>query len=112
MKKKLLCLGDSNTYGYDPRSCLGGCYPAAWPEILAKLTDALIRRQLPADLLILLLGTNDMLNARSRADRLTETHTDSYLFHLKAVFPDLPLLLLTPMKYRTDGSWPKTWPAS
>ena len=25
---KILCIGDSNTYGYDPRSYLGDRYPA------------------------------------------------------------------------------------
>ena len=24
--KTVICFGDSNTYGYDPRSCLGGRY--------------------------------------------------------------------------------------
>ena len=38
---KLICLGDSNTYGYDPRSWLGGRYPAdsRWVDILAAKTD-------------------------------------------------------------------------
>ena len=27
MGKRILCLGDSNTYGYDPRSYVGGRYP-------------------------------------------------------------------------------------
>lgn len=26
---RVMCLGDSNTYGYDPRSYLGGRYPAS-----------------------------------------------------------------------------------
>ena len=25
--KRILCFGDSNTYGYDPRSCFGPQYP-------------------------------------------------------------------------------------
>ena len=25
--KRILCLGDSNTYGYDPRGAMGGRYP-------------------------------------------------------------------------------------
>lgn len=25
---KVICYGDSNTYGYDPRSYIGGRYPA------------------------------------------------------------------------------------
>lgn len=38
MKKRLLCLGDSNTYGYDPRSYLGGRYPEEirWTGILHR----------------------------------------------------------------------------
>ena len=29
MRQKILCYGDSNTYGYDPRAYLGGRYPKA-----------------------------------------------------------------------------------
>ena len=37
---KVICYGDSNTYGYDPRGWLGGRYDAAdrWPDILARRT--------------------------------------------------------------------------
>ena len=33
---KVVCFGDSNTYGYDPRSWLGGRYPAEsrWVDLL------------------------------------------------------------------------------
>ena len=35
---KILCFGDSNTYGYDPRSYFGGQYPTEhrWVDILAQ----------------------------------------------------------------------------
>ena len=35
---RLLCFGDSNTYGYDPRSYLGGRYgeTVRWPCLLAE----------------------------------------------------------------------------
>ena len=35
---KILCFGDSNTYGYDPRSYFGGQYPAQnrWVDLLAR----------------------------------------------------------------------------
>ena len=35
---KILCFGDSNTYGYDPRSYFGGQYPARhrWVDLLAQ----------------------------------------------------------------------------
>ncbi len=40
MAGTLICYGDSNTYGYDPRSFLGGRYPKniRWPELLAAET--------------------------------------------------------------------------
>ena len=36
MCRRLLCYGDSNTYGYDPRSYLGGRYPESvrWTALL------------------------------------------------------------------------------
>ena len=35
---KVICFGDSNTYGYDPRSYFGGQYPAQnrWVDLLAQ----------------------------------------------------------------------------
>ena len=38
---KILCFGDSNTYGYDPRSYFGGQYPAKhrWVDLLAQKLD-------------------------------------------------------------------------
>ena len=76
------CFGDSNTYGYDPRSFLGGRYDPnhRWVDILAAETGwtvynlgqngQAIPTSLPAlpsdtDLLILLLGTNDLLQGHS-----------------------------------------------
>ena len=35
---KIICLGDSNTYGYDPRGYFGGRYDHPWPELLAAET--------------------------------------------------------------------------
>lgn len=72
------CFGDSNTYGYDPRSFLGGRYDPdhRWVDILAAQTGWTVYnmgqngREIPTsppalpsdtDLLILLLGTNDLL---------------------------------------------------
>lgn len=78
-----VCYGDSNTYGYDPRDVLGEPYLLAWPELLAKKTGWTVHnegengREIPScpmqfskdiDLLIILLGTNDLLQARSAKD--------------------------------------------
>ncbi|MCR5099633.1 MAG: hypothetical protein K6B14_11910 [Lachnospiraceae bacterium] len=93
--KKLLLLGDSNTYGYDPRDMFGGRYPASvrWTSALRKelageyeITDeGQNGRKLPrfpyeadvvgrmiafleeGDAFVVMLGTNDLLlNAHPR----------------------------------------------
>lgn len=73
---KVICYGDSNTFGCDPRGYFGGQYDAPWPEILAAKTgwnivnDGMNGREIPktpvsfpedTDLLIIMLGTNDLL---------------------------------------------------
>ena len=78
---KVVCYGDSNTYGFDPRSLFGERYgpKERWVDILAGRTDWQIvnegmnGREVPAfsvqfpvdtDLLIIMLGTNDLLQGR------------------------------------------------
>ena len=78
----VICFGDSNTYGYDPRGCFGGRYDAdnRWVDILAQKTGWVIRnmgqngREIPTlapdfpadtDMIIVMLGTNDLLQGRS-----------------------------------------------
>ena len=78
----IICFGDSNTYGYDPRGYFGGRYEAdnRWVDILAAETGWTISnmgqngREIPSaaptfpadtDLLIVMLGTNDLLQGRS-----------------------------------------------
>lgn len=78
----VICFGDSNTYGYDPRGYFGGRYGAdnRWVDILAAETGWTISnmgqngREIPSatpafpadtDLLIVMLGTNDLLQGRS-----------------------------------------------
>lgn len=75
---KVICYGDSNTYGYDPRSYLGGRYDpdSRWVDLLAAQTGWTIcnmgqnGREIPpsapifpadTDRLIVMLGTNDLL---------------------------------------------------
>lgn len=78
----VICFGDSNTYGYDPRGYFGGRYDTdcRWVDILAAETGWTISNMgqngreipsaapaFPADtgLLIVMLGTNDLLQGRS-----------------------------------------------
>ena len=79
---KILCFGDSNTYGYDPRFFFGSQYPAQhrWVDLLAQKLgckvvnagengreipgregelqrfDSILTNQMPVDLLIIMLG--------------------------------------------------------
>lgn len=95
---RILCFGDSNTYGYDPRGYVAGRYgkDGRWPDILAKLTgwqvfndsmhgraiprremelklfDGMLERLRP-DMLMIMLGTNDVVSgasARETAERM------------------------------------------
>ena len=79
----IFCYGDSNTFGYDPRSYFGGRYEEPWPERLAAMTGWEVHnngscgREIPRretvfpksiDLLIVMLGTNDLLQGASAAE--------------------------------------------
>ena len=85
---KVICYGDSNTYGFDPRSFFGSRYPAEnrWTDILADkmgwdvCNQGINGQEIPrgnmsisddADLLIVMLGTNDLLQGR-RSDEIAE----------------------------------------
>jgi len=74
----VICYGDSNTWGYDPRSRSGERYPkgSCWTDILAEKTgwtvinQGMNGREVPAetaeipentDLFLVMLGTNDLL---------------------------------------------------
>lgn len=86
---KIVCFGDSNTYGYDPRSIFGDRYTAQyrWVDLIAEKLDCnvinagengreittrdlpelerMLHGQDPANFLIIMLGTNDLLQNNS-----------------------------------------------
>lgn len=88
---KILCFGDSNTYGYDPRSYYGSQYGPEdrWVDILAKKLGCkvvnagengreiprrsaelqrfslMLANQKPVDLLLIMLGGNDLLQGNT-----------------------------------------------
>ena len=81
---QVVCFGDSNTYGYDPRSWLGGRYDkdSRWVDLLAARTGWNICNlgengrcipqgpvAVPADteLFLVMLGTNDLLQGATPA---------------------------------------------
>lgn len=96
---KIICFGDSNTWGYDPRSYLGERYPkdVRWTGLLSALPGlevincgvngrtipntparvsaacAELGRYLPADVLLVMLGGNDLLcSPYFRAENVAE----------------------------------------
>lgn len=113
----VICFGDSNTCGYDPRSWLGGRYDAdsRWVDILAAETGWTIcnmgqnGRVIPAaapafpentDLLIVMLGSNDLLQGRSPEE--TAGLLEHFLSGLS--LPRDQILLIAPPTMRR-GEW-------
>lgn len=119
---RIYCLGDSNTYGYDPCSYFGGRYPAnsRWPDLLAaKIGCQVINagengREIPrreyefcqcrqissADFLIIMLGTNDLLQGASM-DTI-EGRMEAFLKQL--TIPKKNILLVAPPPLQL-GAW-------
>lgn len=110
---KIVCFGDSNTWGYDPRGFFGGRYGRPWPDILAgKLGCTVINqgengREIPrsavdfpadTDLLIVMLGTNDLLQGAS-----PETVCGSMERFLRSLDARKVLLIAPPPM--TPGAW-------
>ena len=116
---KILCIGDSNTYGYDSRSYIGSRYPeeVRWTDRLGDcevincgLNGMTVPRnhlrsvgQIRAndpDLVIVMLGTNDLLsglNTEQIAERM-----DGFLDSISG--PGKQILLISPplLQY---GEW-------
>ena len=131
MEKCIYCLGDSNTYGYDPRSPFGDRYDLPWPEALGTalgcrvfndgmngrsiadvifrydlLKDSLLRQR--PDFLIILLGSNDILmDDRSDAAAIGN-RMDCLLEKLRKDFESLPIMLLSPPSIRIPGPYMDT----
>ena len=122
---RILCFGDSNTYGYDPRGFFGDRYGAEdrWVDLLAKQTGLecinagtngreiprnpyalrLLIEHTPVDIFLVMLGTNDLLQgatAKEAADRM-EAFLNQLLPHCKQIL----LVAPPPMK---RGAWVPT----
>ena len=93
---KIVCYGDSNTYGWDPSYFSGNHYAHPWPELMTEMTGHEVincgepgrmvpnreesfqwfRRDVKAenpDLLLIMLGTNDIFyNIEPTADLIVE----------------------------------------
>lgn len=115
---RILCFGDSNTYGYDPRGFFGGRYAAEdrWVDLLAQKTGHTVinagasgreiptasrARMLPeADWLLVMLGTNDLLQGASAAEGTARM--EAFLAAQLHCFRKILLVCPPPMK---RGAW-------
>ena len=122
---KVLCYGDSNTYGYDPRGFFGDRYPkeSRWVDILAQRTGWQIQnegqngREIPSrpfqyqrtgellaqlvpDVFVIMLGTNDLLRGYSAEE--TCSRMEAFLRHIQPGCGQLLLIAPPPMK---RGAW-------
>lgn len=119
---RVLCFGDSNTYGYDPRGFFGDRYETddRWPELLKAKTGwdvinlgvngreiprghvplHLLTEYAPVDIFLAMLGTNDLLQGATAAEAAArmETFLNSLLPHCKNIL----LVAPPPMK---RGTW-------
>ena len=109
----ILCYGDSNTYGYDPRGYFGGRYDHPWPELLGELSGWTVHnngscgREIPrrevvlpkdCDLLIVMMGTNDLLQGA------TAVEAGERIRRFLSI-PDRGKLLLLAPPPMTAGEW-------
>ena len=119
---RILCFGDSNTYGYDPRGFFGDRYGAEdrWVDLLANQTGHEVinagengreiprnayalrsfAKYAPADIFLVMLGTNDLLLGASAAEAADRMET--FLFQLLPRCRQILLVAPPPMK---RGSW-------
>ena len=118
---KVLCFGDSNTYGYDPCDVFGGRYPARcrWVDLLGvdTVNAGQNGREIPGttgemirlldihrpDLLIIMLGTNDLLQGNSAED--VSVRMERFLADIP--FERSRILLVSPPAMKR-GAWVPT----
>ena len=122
---RILCFGDSNTYGYDPRGCFDDRYSAEdrWPDLLAKQTYwdvinagvngrelpcnpyalRLITEYTPMDIFLVMLGTNDLLQGASANE--TSARMEGFLNPLLPYCKQILLVAPPPMR---RGAWVPT----
>ena len=122
---RILCFGDSNTYGYDPRGFFGDRYGAEdrWVDLLAKQTGheclnagangreipcnpyalRLLTKHAPVDIFLVMLGTNDLLQGATAKD--AAARMEAFLTTLFSHCKQILLVCPPPMK---RGAWVPT----
>lgn len=112
---KVLCFGDSNTYGFDPREIFADRYEKSWCDLLSEKTgweiinggsngrtlpgavrwiDSYLKKFEGVTRVLILMGTNDILQGRP-TERIVKD-MDAVLDHLKSTWPEVEAVLLSP----------------
>ena len=126
MTRRILCLGDSNTWGFDPRSYGGDRYPPEirWTDRLETAGRAVVnaglngrtiprpreypdmaslfRRHASLDAALVMLGTNDLLEGADAPG--IAARMEAFLAFL-ARSPEIPPLLLVAPPPLEPGEW-------
>ena len=122
---RMLCYGDSNTYGYDPRGFVGDRYQkeSRWVDILAQKLKWEIQnegqngREIPSrpfqyrragklltpsapDVFAIMLGTNDLLRGYSAV--VACSRMEAFLRYIQPKCREILLIAPPPMK---RGAW-------
>ena len=122
---RILCFGDSNTYGYDPRGFFGDRYAAGdrWVDLLTMHTGhdcinagangreiprnpyalRLLTEQQEVDIFLVMLGTNDLLQSASAQDAATRMNA-----FLNPLLPHCKQILLVAPPPMKRGAWVPT----
>ena len=122
---RILCFGDSNTYGYDPRGFFGDRYGAEdrWVDLLAKQTGheiinagangreiprnpyalRLLTEHAPVDIFLVMLGTNDLLQGTSAKEAAARMEA-----FLNPILPHCKQFLLVAPPPMKRGAWVPT----
>ena len=122
---RILCFGDSNTYGYDPRGFFGDRYGAEdrWVDLLAKQTGCecinagangretprgpyvlrLLTDYTPVDIFLVMLGTNDLLQGASAKEAAARMEA-----FLTALLPHCKQIILAAPPPLKRGAWVPT----
>lgn len=127
--KRIFCYGDSNTYGYDPHSYLGGRYPKhiRWTGLLEQAGWNVVNegengreiptrewqfqavvhavsQAAPVDVVTVMLGGNDLLQNAAFTAEDVAARMERLLWKLTAHITGIQLLLIAPPPMR-PGEW-------
>ena len=122
---RIMCFGDSNTYGYDSRGFFGDRYAGGdrWVDLLTKHTGhdcinagangreiprnpyalRLLEEHSPVDIFLVMLGTNDLLQGASAKEAATRMEA-----FLTPLLPRCKQILLVAPPPMMRGAWVST----